>query len=174
MTNLKVEKIEQKDLEEAAKILSARHFGDAVAKRIKELKWRQQDLADAIFTGQPVISQIVRGDYQNLTLDWVTRLAKALKMSPVKLASYYWKDEEIEISEQNHEILEQIRELLTEYYQIGGHQQDKDNPNSIPPSQSSPTNARKEAEIAKADQLFEEQTKPPTSEEVSQDQKSER
>jgi transcriptional regulator with XRE-family HTH domain len=120
MIDVKVEKSEQKDLEEAARILSAKLFGDAVLRRLKELKWRQQDLADAIFTGQPVISEITRGVYENLTLDWVSRLAKALKMPPSKLAKAYFFEEDQEAIEEEKTILERIRELLTEHYNIGG------------------------------------------------------
>jgi transcriptional regulator with XRE-family HTH domain len=120
MIDVKVEKSEQKDLEEAAKILSAKQFGEAVLKRLKELKWRQQDLADAIFTGQPVISEITRGVYENLTLDWVSRLAKALKMPPSELARAYFLEEDRDAKEQEEVILEKIRSLLTEYYNIGG------------------------------------------------------
>jgi transcriptional regulator with XRE-family HTH domain len=121
---------EEQEQEEERKLLAARDLGQAVKQRLKELRWVQQDLAEELNTSQSVISAIIAGNYL-LTFDLVTRLAKALKLPPLKLASFYWKDEEQEILINNNEVIERVRELLTEYYQIGGHQQLSDQSHPI-------------------------------------------
>lgn len=119
MTEAELIELHLKELEEAKRILAAKEFGQAVQDRRKELRWSQQDLADALSTSQSVISSIEKGSYL-LTLDLITRLSRALKISPVQLATAYWQNEKRELSGEQNILLEQFREMITEYYQIGG------------------------------------------------------
>lgn len=132
MSDLDIAEAKSKELEEARKILAAQEFGRAVAQRRKELRWSQQKLAEALNTSQPVVSEIERGVYL-LTLDLVSRLARVLKVNPNKLSNAYWQVESQEFIDKESDVLDHIREIISEFYQIG------ESPGPQPPNIPAPT-----------------------------------
>ncbi|RHX78752.1 transcriptional regulator [Leptospira yasudae] len=76
--------LKNKDFKKEYEVLSNEF---TLAKEI--IKWRkkrnltQKDLAERIGTSQPAIARIESGNYKNLSLSLINRLAKALDAEPV-------------------------------------------------------------------------------------------
>ncbi|ASV08904.1 transcriptional regulator [Leptospira interrogans serovar Canicola] len=76
--------LKNKDFKKEYEVLSNEFtLAKEIIKLSKKRNLTQKDLAEKIGTSQPAIARIESGNYKNLSLSLINRLAKALDAEPV-------------------------------------------------------------------------------------------
>ncbi len=82
--SLLTKELKNKDFKKEYEVLSNEFtLAKEIIKLRKKRNLTQKDLAEKIGTSQPAIARIESGNYKNLSLSLINRLAKALDAEPV-------------------------------------------------------------------------------------------